>query len=351
VTIEVDTERMQIAQIMGKANTRVKTEYMRRLVSWFNQNRKIKLGDTEIPFGFEIDRNRKIIELATLRSGDKFDGDLHLRVFEDTEEYIVPLPDNFTVLGDLTISAHRRMDYNIGQDQPYDFHSPIGARDWSREGHGPRLKTPDGLKAEGKFTLHGFRTGIDVPAYAYHLVACQVEGLPGTLDRSLSMMECHIPIPLSETLFQKNLLIENCGSVTFGAPIQVKGELTIVYNTKIHHRPMTIMFESGCSVEGNFTSQRTSIEFSSGLTINGSVSFKDGNISLPPERIDVDGDFVTSDVIFDRMPNHLKVGRDAKFEWVKIDRWPTTIEVGGDIKERGVTIIGAETLPQSHSPM
>ncbi|MCV9963615.1 PcfJ domain-containing protein [Pararhizobium sp. BT-229] len=345
VTIEMETRRRRITQMMGKANTRVKPEYMRRLIPWFNHDRELDLWDAEMPPGFEIDRNRQIVELAALRPGDSFDGELHLRVFEDTEEYIVPLPENFTVLGDLTISAHRRMDYNAGQAQPYNFHGPIGGRDWSREKHGPVLKMPTGLNAEGKLTLHGFRAGIDAKAYSYHLVACRVESLPETIDRSAVMTECHVPAALSGIRFEKNFVIENCGAVEFGDAIHVKGEMTLSNKSDTHGRPVSIAFKGGCRVEGNLTSKKVVLEAGSDVTVDGSVSFMGGEIAA--ERISVEGDFITYDTTFNRMPHHLKVGGDARFDWARIDRWPTTMEVGGRIKDGGATILGSDTPPQS----
>lgn len=337
-TIEINARRMRIDQITGKANTQLKPEYVRRLIPWFNQNRHISIGETEIPPGFEFDRNWQIVEMATLRPGGKFDGDLHLRVFEDTVEYTVPLPDNFTVLGDLTISAHRRMDYNAGQAEPDDFHSPIGDRDWSREQHGPVLKMPVGLKAEGKLTLHGFRAGIDAKAYRYHLVACRVDSLPETIDRSAVMTECHVPEALGGICFDENFVIENCGTVEFGEAIHVKGEMTLSNNAETHRRPVSIAFNGGFRVEGNFTSTKVVLEAGSDVIVDGSVSFVGGEIAA--ERISVEGNLLTNDTTFAKMPHHLKVGGDARFDWAKIDRWPTTMEVGGQIKDGGVTFIG-----------
>jgi hypothetical protein len=342
VTIELNTSRRRISQIMGKANTLAKPEYMRRLIPWFNHDRKLNLGDTELPPGFEINRNRQIVDLASLRSGDSFDGELHLRVFEDREEYVVPLPDNFTVLGDLTISAHRRMDYNAAdQPQPYDFHSPICVRNWSREQHGPALKMPLGLKVEGKLTLNGFRTGIDAKAYSYHLVACRIENLPETVDRSAVLTGCYIPGVLSATQFKKNLVIDNCGAVEFGEPIHVKGELTLNNQLALVFEadtPVSVSFRGGCRVEGNLTSRHVIIEAASDITVDGSAWFKGGEMA--GERMTIGGDFVSNDTTFNRMPDHLKVGGDARFDWARIDKWPTTMEVGGEIKDGGVTFIG-----------
>lgn len=347
VTIEVETRRWRITQMMGRANTDVKQEYMRRLIPWFNHDRKLNLWETELPPGFEVDRNRQIVELARLGPGDQFDGDLTLRVFEDTDEYVVPLPQRFTVLGDLTVGAHRRMDYNVGQAQPHDFHHPIGGRDWNRESHGPVLKMPAGLKVEGKLTLHGFRTGIDAKAYSYRLVACRVESLPETVDRSAVMTECHIPTALSGTRFEKNLVIENCGSVAFGEPIHVSGELTLSNKSDIHGRPVNVVFNGGCRVDGNLTSHNVAFEAGADVTVGGSVNFMGGE--LAGERVIVAGDFVTNDTTFNRMPHHLEVGGDARFDWARIDRWPTTMEVGGRIKDGGATVLGSDT-PQRLQP-
>lgn len=337
-TIEIDTGRTRIRQIMGKANTHVKPEYMRRLIPWFNENRKLNLGDAEMPPGFEVDRNRRIVELATLRPGDKFEGDLHLRVFEDTGEYVVPLPDNFTVLGDLTISAHRRMHYNVGQAQPYDFHGPIGSRDWSREQHGPVLKMPTGLKAEGKLTLHGFKTGMNAAAYTYHLVACRVDDLPEVIDRSAIMTECHIPAPLGGVLFKRNLVIDNCGVVEFGDAIHVAGELTLNKRTGPHERPVSITFAAGCRVGGNLTADNVAFNSASEIAIDGHVFFTGGEFAA--ESVVVVGDFVTNGTTFSRMPDRLQVGGDARFDWARIDKWPATMNVGGQIKDGGVTFVG-----------
>lgn len=345
VTIEVETKKRRITQMMGRANTTVKHEYLRRLITWFNHDRKLNLWETELPAGFEIDRARQIVELATLGPGDQFDGDLTLRVFEDTDEYVVPLPERFTVLGDLTVGAHRRMDYNVGQAQPYDFHHPIGGRDWSRESHGPVLKMPAGLKVEGKLTLQGFRTGIDAKAYSYRLVACRVERLPETVDRSVVLTECHIPTALSGTRFEKNLVIENCGSVAFGEPIHVKGELTLSSKPYINVRPVSVTFNGGCTVEGNMVGEQIVLEAFSDLLVSGNVRFVGGEFAA--ERVIVGGNFVTNDTHINRMPHHLEVGGDARFDWARIDRWPATMDVGGQVKDGGVTFLRSDTPPQS----
>ena len=329
----------KISQIMGTANTVLKTEYMKRLVEWFNSDRKLVLTEVELPPSHAIDRNMKIVDLTTLKPGDRYDGDLELRTYEDRSEYTPPIPEGLVVLGDLTVQAHRRLNGSAPGDEPHDFQSPVGSRTWDgSETHGPVLIMPKGVLVQGNMKVHGFRACIDTRAFSYHFVACRLDALPTVVERSVVMTECHLPVPLQVSQFSKNLMLDSCGPLQFAGDVLVGGEMTITRTKGIGRALQTeVELLGSCSVLGNLTIKDSLLSAISDVKIDGTLNANLGMISFDA-GLEVGSDLKLYDVSVGRMPDRLVVGGDIVMEWVDIDRWPAEMSAGGETNIGGISV-------------
>lgn len=339
VTIEVQSRDRRIVQMMGKANTVVKPEYMRRLIEWFNHDKKLDLYAVDIPSGYAMDRSRKIIELASLKPGDRFDGDLVLRVFEDCEEYVAPLPENLIVMGDLT--AHCRMDRRDANltEPSVILHPPVGIRRWGLDVEGPTIRFANGVTAEGKLTLRGFRAGIVARAFSYTFVSCQIEELPSSVDRTTVFEFCNFPTPIADARFGRNLVINSCGTVEFEGETEVRGELRINHMGGDTPPPTDVVFRGDCHVRGSVEVKDSTLVADAGLKVDGNVKVVVGDI-VAPHHVVVRGDFTANGCRITGMPETLEVGGDLDLRWSEIDRWPTEMSVGGEERSEGAKITG-----------
>jgi hypothetical protein len=331
-TIELAMPRNKIVQVMGKANSRLKPEYMKKLVEWFNADRSLVLQDVELPPYHATDRSGTIVDLASLKPGAVFKGDLTLRVFDDYEEFAPPIPEGFTVEGDLYIHAHRRSNDCEGVLEPYDFMLPVEHRAWSLgyETAGPKVVLPQGLQVQGRIEVRGCRTGIPQAGWSYRLIACQVESLPCEVDRSVELRGCRIAEPLGDIRFARNLLIDGSGEIEFSGTTRIDGELTLLRSSRAIEDWPIVTFAADAHVGGNLHITDGELHAERDLNIGGSFAMRLGKLSAGGD-MNVQGDFRSDDSYVERMPEKLNVGRDMHIALTEIDCWPADMSVEGEI--------------------
>lgn len=331
VTIELRTDRNRIEQIMGKANTIPKPEYIKRLIEWFNENPKMILHDVELPPFHPIDQTGRIVDLSSLKPGAVFEGDLILRCFDDGEVFSPPLPEGLVVRGDLIVQSHRRDDYCAQRTEPLGYYEPVDKRRWDDEDElwGPRLEMPKGVKVEGRFTAVGLRAEIAVEAWRYRFVACYVEKLPQYVDRSLEMFGCRFAAPIRDVRFGTNLRLKGCGTVEFAGLTEIGGELIIEKAWRILEDHMSASFDGECRVGGNLYLEDAEFEVAGNLRVGGSLEMFMTAFSVGGD-MRIDTNLSSRESVVRRMPPNLVIGGDMTVSATDVDRWPDVLVVGGE---------------------
>lgn len=331
VTIELRTDRNRIEQIMGKANTSPKPEYIKRLIEWFNENPKMILNDVELPPFHPSDQSGRIVDLASLKPGAVFEGDLVLRCFDDKEVFCPPLPQGLVVRGDLIVQAHRRDRVSARWEDPVWYHHPVEKRGWDDEDEvlGPRLQMPEGVKVEGSFTVVGLRSEIAVEAWRYRFVACYVEKLPQYVDRSLEMFGCRFASPIRDVRFGRNLRLEGCGTVEFAGLTEIGGELIVEKSRQILADHMSASFDGECRVGGNLYLEDAEFEVAGNLRVGGSLEMFMTALSVGGD-MRIDTDLSSRESVVCRMPTSLVIGGDMTVSATDVDHWPDVLVVGGE---------------------
>lgn len=99
VTIEVDVRELSVEQVKGKQNRIPRADYFEMVAEWLN-TKDYEFDCDDHPPGFAVDNNGKLVDIAKLKDGDEFDGDLKIDLSAGT---VPSLPRNLIVTGSLSV--------------------------------------------------------------------------------------------------------------------------------------------------------------------------------------------------------------------------------------------------------
>ncbi|MCS4088445.1 PcfJ domain-containing protein [Rhizobium sp. BK176] len=295
VTVEVDLLRQEVNQIKGKQNELPKAEYMRLLIGWLDPAWSI--GKEDLPFGFAVDRTRRLVDLTALKPGDVFDGDLSFRSSDcEPDEYHVPIAEGVVVKGWLTVT---------GPDPLERLRAGRGGS------HGvlQRVVLPRGLNATG---------GLDLRFLRLHEEKLAIEG-------GLNLSNCEVTkLPervTSNACAFRRTFFDGVGGCTFGS--------TVTFYDCNHAKLDGVVFERSVTVRDctkNCVDHRGAVTFGDGTVFRSILEVRDSEIGFEgtitcgnlvrfrychevymPDAMTVDGDFYAIESQIDRMPPEFEV--------------------------------------------
>nr|WP_250808461.1 PcfJ domain-containing protein [Neorhizobium tomejilense] len=323
VTIEIDEAMGHVEQIKGKQNVLPIPEYTRRLLGWLGP--EITIARSEIPVGFAIDKTKGLIELAALRSGDEFHGDLSFDFGVDDDHLVVPLSDGVIVRGDLFLDGGDL----IGRMARSMMNNPSA----SISEYLPTIALASGIVVEGTLKIRGCAVSLDeLTAGKLHLLACLVEKLPTCIAVNCEFESTYTREDLKATVFGGDVTMEKCSEFAFGAGTMIAGDLYISLSKKPSARNLRpavrIGGETTCSGEVRIT--KSDVAFLGNFSCAGNMTFTE-----------------CDDVV---MPTALTVGGDLAMRKTFIDGWPDELDIAGEETYEEVdSLDGMDTVP-SHFP-
>ncbi|MCZ7861796.1 PcfJ domain-containing protein [Agrobacterium salinitolerans] len=302
-TLEIDHSMDTVRQIKGKQNKPPIPEYMRRLLGW-RVLMEASVDRSELPPGFGARKSGGIVDFASLKPGDVFDGNIAI-VLADNDDYVLDIPAGVTVLGDVVIAGHkagRLIEHgNIIQM------------------HYPKVTVPDGVVFEGDVrvdhvTLDGFSISArrlvirNATVLKLDDIRCDVTQFAGT---NFS------PTSLEGASFKGSVEMQACRGVVFQASTEIGAQVSV----------------AGC--KPSQAGHEVSVEFADGFKARRRLHIYNSAASFGDE-CHVDGSVDIKESLIVRMPLHLSATGYLNVENTHIDRWPETLDVKGNVIEKGV---------------
>ena len=353
VTIEENAFTGDLVQVHGKQNRPPLERYVELLVPWLNERHRqaclrrvpgqLRHPNLErLPQRFARDRTGVIVDLLELAPGDRFDGDLMFRVFDDGPVFALPMAEGVTVDGAICVLAHRRRGDGgmraTGDLQP--VHCPVARPE---EGGNPmELRFPRRLSVRGMVTVKGFRTHLDVEADTIHLEHCVLTSLPEEIGTEVVMEQCRIETPTAgDVSCRKGMVMCGCGTVEIGGRMSVAGSLVFMGGRYYGGERDMLAIGGGLDValDAKLSDCKADIR---GLTkAGGRLSLDSMQIAGFGDHVDVGGNLTLFNLTVERMPGSLSVAGDAEVRQCDIDRWPDGIDVAGDLRTEAVRPVAA----------
>jgi hypothetical protein len=301
-TIEINTVLGSVEQIKGKQNRMPKPEYMRRLVGWLGPD--VEIDKSDLPQGFAVDAKVGLVELAALREGEIFHGDVDIRYDSSLEKLVFPLSGGVRVSGNLSIDGGDIID-RINRSSSH--HPTASTRDFL-----PSLELPRGLHVDGNLKVRGCDVSAgDLEAGSIHFVACLVSRLPPVVSAPCEFESTYSRGVLGAVTFNGDVTMERCNDFSFGDGTRIEGDLCVSVSELHSAAALTpsVRIGSGTSVGGEVRITSSCVKFEGAFIAGGDMSFYDcGSIF---------------------MPNDLTVGGGLSVRETFIDRWPETMDVTG----------------------
>ena len=298
-TIEFDNAYKRIVQIRGRQNELPAPDHLRRLSLGWPFFGKTDVAASELPPGFAARRSGGAVELATLRSGDVFDGDLDFAV-PFGEDFDLGIADGVVIRGNLSIRGS------------------IASR---KAGRHPRVTIAAGIVVEGtlnldRVRLHGFSTSARRIAVGYSTVASLGQIASATASFTATNFEAGA---LAAARFGGAVDIRACLGLSIDAGTEIRGSLSVA-GPQPNPQPMyMVAFEEGFtpSAGASIRILDNVVAFEGALSVSG--------------HLEIAGSKVLS------MPSDLSVGGNLTVRATEIDRWPENLVVAGSVTEEGVT--------------
>ncbi|MCV9964194.1 PcfJ domain-containing protein [Pararhizobium sp. BT-229] len=297
-TVELDTVRNHIRQIKGKQNDHPKSEYMRRLIGWLEPSWTI--SEDDLPPGFVIDRNNRLVELGLLKAGEVFDGDLSFRCTdEELDEFHVPIPEGVIVKGRLTVLGADlllRMKCGKGDDA----------------GVLQRVVLPRGLGVLGDLDLKYLRLHADELAVgALNTTICEVTKLPERVAAGCTFRRTVFD-DVGDTAFASRVKFFDCTDVRLASGVIFEEAVSVEDCSKVGMfcNP-AVNFGDGTLFRGNLSARRADIGFSGEITCEKTVRLHYCHDVRMPDALTVGEDFCLLDAVIDRWPPHLEVAGEV----------------------------------------
>jgi hypothetical protein len=319
VTVEVNLLQNNVRQIKGKGNDFPKAEYMARLIPWLDP--RWEISNETMPPEYGIDRNGRLVNLARLRAGEVFDGDLNFNSRDaELDEFRLPLADGVIVDGDVVVTGPNHLSrLREGKD--------------GEHGILQRLIIPKGLKVRG--TLKARFMCLDVDEIDVGVLAtrkCEVRRLP----TRLTARECIFSRTTFEGMgavnFASPVVFRDCLDAALGEGIVFEQDVTVKdsHQNSMSDEP-TVSFEVGTHFMSNLLVDWSHAGIGEGVRVDGNLTINISTANLP-ESLSVGGDFIIFDAILDRWPTSLEVGGktnavDYDITW-KAERKPDTLKFG-----------------------
>jgi hypothetical protein len=305
ITIEVDSYINEIRQLKGKQNFEPKVEYTRRLLGWPGLV-GLTMTAGECPAGFGVDKQKGLVEIATLEPGDVFDGDL---TFVLNKESLTSccLPQGIRVTGDVTV----RRDYF--DDSNYD----------------PPDNFLRGNSIDGKVYLAGIVVNqLEVKSGCLHIENCIVEKVVSVTAPIIFFEDSSFSADaLENAVIKGKLNVERCRGAVFKSSTRVAGSIHVGYcNTKAD--TPDVSFADGFHLRGGkeLVIDSAFVRFGSTVTVDGHLMIRDGLVEMP-HQANVSGNLLVSNS--------------------DIDHWPETMNVKGLTVETSVEVGRSVRSPRS----
>lgn len=294
-TVELDVVRSSIQQIKGKQNDHPKGEYMRRLAAWIDPSWKIT--EDELPPGFVLNREGRMVELANLKAGEVFEGDLSFRsVDEEPDEYLLPIPEGVVVRGSVYVSGPDlllRMKAGKGDDQ----------------GVLQRIVMPSGVKIEGGLDLKYVRLHADeLDVAVLKTYICEITQLPKRVTAGACEFRRTVFDNVGDTAFASWARFFDCTDVRLGEGVTFEQNVKVEDCSKVGiFCSPAVNFGNGTVFRGELNMTRADVGFDGEITCEKTVRVHSCHDVRMPDALTIGEDFFVLDAVIDRWPPHLDV--------------------------------------------
>ncbi|MCS4089685.1 PcfJ domain-containing protein [Rhizobium sp. BK176] len=314
VTLEIKHSMAELRQIKGKQNKPPKAEYMRRLLGWPDL-KDLSVQDTELPPGFAVDRTRGIIELASLNSGEVFEGNIVVELVKGQDNYVIPLQPGVTVKGDVAI-----MGLKAGE--------LIARLDSYRSMQYPSVSVRAGVTIDGILKMD------HVTLESFAAKARKITVRNSTI-RSISRLDC-LDAEFSNSHFDEQALakasvsgdfyLRSCPGVVFHRSTGIARMLTVTGCRPIMDQPeKPVEFRSGFSASG-LSVYNSIISFGDWFLSHQSLELEATSVRHMPSQLHVRWNLTVDDCIIDRWPEKMIVDHDTLENNVTVSNDATSIE-------------------------
>ncbi|MCZ7862531.1 PcfJ domain-containing protein [Agrobacterium salinitolerans] len=293
-TVELDTRRSSIRQIKGKQNDHPKGEYMRRLSGWLDPSWTIT--EDELPPGFVLNREGRIVELGNLKPGDVFDGDLDFRsVDEEQDEYLLPIAKGVVVRGNVYVSGP-------------DLLLRMKSGKWDGKGVLQRLVISAGVKIEGILHLKYLRLHADeLDVGLLQTYICEISKLPNRVTAGAYFRRTVFD-DVCDTTFSSGVSFFDCTDVRLGEGVTFEQDVMVEACGKVGmFANPAVNFGSGTVFRGELKLIRADVGFDGEITCEKTVRLNSCHDVRMPDALSIGEDFFVLDAVIDRWPPHLDV--------------------------------------------
>lgn len=319
-TVELDTVGNHIRQLKGKQNDHPKPEYVRRLIGWLDPSWTI--SEEDLPSGFVIDRNNHLVELALLKPGEFFDGDLSFRCTdEELDEFQVPIAEGVIVRGCITVAGADlllRMKRGKGDDA----------------GVLQRVLLPRGLRVEGGLDLKYLRLHTDeLNVGALNMSVCEVTKLPTRITADECKFRRTVFDDVDNTTFASPVRFFDCPDVRLGDAVVFDENVTVqdCHKVGMYLKP-AVNFADGTVFKRGLHVLRSDVGFSGTIACDGDLIVRSSHDVRMPDSLTVGGGLFVLDVVMDRWPTHLDVTGELEAADYNVcsggDRKPAALKFG-----------------------
>lgn len=312
VTVEIDDFSDVIEQIKGKQNTFPIVDYMRRLLAWPGL-RRLKVRPSELPPGFAAARNGGIVEFASMKSGDVFDGDLEITIpaGKGFDVFDLGIPSGVTIRGNVAVSGRLAVD-------PY------------RNEMLPRFVLASGVSFEGCLRLdHVLVDGLSLSATRLIVRNSTVRRMNDIDSKSTQFVASVFhPAALGNTRFGGTFEAQACRGIKFMADSNIRGEIRLagcIVNNGAHHEAIIFDDRFHMRFGSHIDIHNCNVTFGSDFTTDGTIRITGSRVIKMPSTLVVEKDFTLSDS--------------------EIDRWSEIFRVKGKVDEDGITVLDESSRP------
>jgi hypothetical protein len=297
-TIDCYGPHNRVRQIKGKQNDHPKPEYFRKILAWLPSGWSV--DDEELPPGFPLNRQGRPVDLAGMKPGEVFHGDLLFRssyaTDEEPDEFPIPLPDGIVVNGNIEV---------VGADLISRMRNGKGSETSVLQ----RLVVPKGLRVEGRLVVKYMHIDVGVlDVDHFDAYVCHVDRLPSTFRAEANFRNAAFD-GLAETTFEGNVMFSNCSSVKLGRGVRFGADVLTTGCSKIGlYSPPAVIFENGTIFGGHLRVETSDVGFKGQIDCGGNVTIQGSHEICMPESFKVGGDLVIDDVVMDKWPQTLDVG-------------------------------------------
>lgn len=303
VTIEVDARELSVEQVKGKQNRIPRTDYFEMVAEWLN-TKEYEFHCEDYPPGFAIDNNGKIVNIAKLKDGDEFDGDLKIDLSAGQNP---SLPENLVVTGSLSV---RVTGITPGAG---------------------KFDLPKGLVVLGDLTMSGVHLTQDeaFPGRAVYLDNCVIERLPPRMEQTTTIRGGKVIGDFAKGVVFERLVVISAVSKTG----RLLKRSTFLNNLHLDGEASTDI-PDGFKVAGDLKITRSSAVFFDGsVEVGRSFVINDSRIEGDPSRLRIGTTLHVHRSKMRMLPADTVVGTDLVLSSVEdIRTLPRAVRVGGSIR-------------------